>query len=55
MNDKGEEMPESELPDAKDKPDLIEAAEDEQKSRSASKVSEHHDSESGKLDDAADK
>lgn len=55
MNDKDEEMPGSELPDREDKPNSIEAAEDEQKSRSASKVSEHHNSESGELGAAVDK
>jgi hypothetical protein len=48
-------MPVSEAAAGKDKPEAIEAAEEERKSRSASKVSEHqNNSESGKLDGALD-
>jgi hypothetical protein len=55
VNDKDEELSVSTLPDGKDKPDAVEGAEDEQKSRSASKVSEHQNSDNAKLDGAADK
>ena len=55
MNDEDEELPISTLPDGKDKPDSVEGAKDEQKSRSASKVSDHQNSDNVELDGAADK
>ena len=55
MNDEDEELPISTLPDGKDKPDSVEGAKDEQKSRSTSKVSDHQNSDNVELDGAADK
>lgn len=48
-------MPGGELPDGQDQPDPIGAAKDEEKSRSASKASQHHDPGSERSGDAVDK